>query len=283
MPLLRRRPAPPLDAFVDQLWASSRGTCPHPRELNLPTGCADLVISLGQRTEPGVLLGAFDHATSRDTSQPASVVGVHFRPGGLSAFLEGTADEFSNCRLALHELWGRFADELRERLGELDESARQLALLERLLLGRLCRREIDPLVQFALSRFQARGGQASVGAVQRASGVSAETFIARFRSAVGLAPKRYLRVARLRSLVTLVAARGATNWGEVALDFGFADQAHLTREFRALTGLTPGSYRPIASDQPSHVALGASPKNLQDAQTRRGYGSCRPESTEVHG
>ena len=130
MPLLCRRPAPPLEAFVDVLWSSSRDACPHPRELNLPTGCADLVIPLGVSRAPGVLIGAFDHATSRDTSQPSTVVGVHFKPGGLSAFFDAPAGEFSNRRLELGDVWGRFAVELGERLAEVEEPAERLALLE---------------------------------------------------------------------------------------------------------------------------------------------------------
>jgi AraC-like DNA-binding protein len=256
MPLLRRRPAPPLDAFVDQLWASSRATCPHPRELNLPTGCADFVIPLGPRAGPAALIGAFDHATSRDTSQPACVVGVHFRPGGLSAFLDAPAGEFANRRLALADVWGRFADELRERLAEIEDAGARLAELERLLRARLRRSELDPLARFALQQFAAPA-RARVGDVQRASGFGPDRFIERFRDAVGLAPKRFLRVARLRALVTRVAARGGADWGAAALAYGFSDQAHLTREFRELTGLTPGAYRPVASDQPTHVGLPA--------------------------
>jgi AraC-like DNA-binding protein len=111
-------------------------------------------------------------------------------------------------------------------------------------------------VSFALARFHARPGRASVGAVQRASGASAERFIERFRDAVGLGPKRYLRVTRLRSLLERVAARGSANWSDLAFEFGFSDQAHLVREFRDLTGLTPGAYRPLEARQPMHVALG---------------------------
>src|SRR5689334_5950482 len=245
MPLLVRRPAATLAAFVDVLWASSRTACPHARELNLPTGCADLVIPLGPRAAPALLIGAHDQATSRDTSQPSTVVGVHFKPGGLAAFLDAPAGEFTNRRLELGDVWGRAAAELGERLAEVDEPAARLALLERLLEARIRRRELDPLVPFALARFRAPGGRASVGAVQRASGVPAERFIERFRAAVGLAPKRYLRVARLRALLERVAAHGAANWGDLACEFGFSDQAHLVREFRDLTGLTPGAYRPI--------------------------------------
>ena len=92
------RPAPPLDAMVEHLWASDRPALMHARERSLPTGCADIVIPLlqthlirhdddsdasPQRLHGPVLQGACDRYPVRGgTAEPSSVVGVHFKPGG---------------------------------------------------------------------------------------------------------------------------------------------------------------------------------------------------------
>jgi methylphosphotriester-DNA--protein-cysteine methyltransferase len=53
--------------------------------------------------------------------------------------------------------------------------------------------------------------------------------------------KSYARVRRIRTVLGLQMGRGALPWSQAAAEAGFADQAHLAREFAALTGLGPRS------------------------------------------
>ena len=62
-----------------------------------------------------------------------------------------------------------------------------------------------------------------------------------FRSAVGMPPHRYLIQIRVREAKRLI--REGRPLAEVAAETGFADQSHLTRHFKSLTGLTPGRLR----------------------------------------
>jgi AraC-like DNA-binding protein len=61
----------------------------------------------------------------------------------------------------------------------------------------------------------------------------------RFRRETGLSPKTVGRIARLYRAVELMAGSPSTLWSEVAATCGYADQAHLNLDFRALTGVTP--------------------------------------------
>ena len=77
---------------------------------------------------------------------------------------------------------------------------------------------------------------------QLAADVGANKFVLlrQFKRELGVTPRRYavlLRLARAREEL----ARGA-HIAEVAARWGFADQAHLTRQFRSAFGLTPGAY-----------------------------------------
>jgi AraC-like DNA-binding protein len=73
--------------------------------------------------------------------------------------------------------------------------------------------------------------------------VGARQLHRRSRTAFGYGPKTLSRVLRLQRALA-VAGEGAS-YAEVAARSGYADQPHLTREVRALTGLTPGRLFPL--------------------------------------
>jgi AraC-like DNA-binding protein len=278
-----RRPAPPLDAFIETVWTSARDApAAHPREWNLPTGCADLIVPLSQGAlhrfagrddiaghwhAGGVLQGAHEQPTLRDTATPLAVVGAHFRPGGLAGFVAAPAHELSDEAWSLDSLWPGFSAQLQERLlagGRLAPAPRRLDVLEE-SLRRLLRPAAvpDPWVGWAVTQLSAMPNH--VGQVQRASGCSPSRFIERYRAACGLAPKRHAALMRFNALLQAagglrppavperVAADGLA-WAQAASEAGYADQPHMSREFRRFAGLTPGDYRRSATAYPNHVA-----------------------------
>lgn len=275
--LVRHTPAAPLDAFVACLWSSEREALPHARERNLPTGRADLIFALrqdhlsrfadasdtvGLRFRGAVIQGPQEQPFFRDTSEPSSVVGVHFQAGGAAALLGVPITELAGRTFALDALWGARADALRDELRSLPDAPSRLLCLEGFLLERLAHArpsDDDAAIAWALQQFHERarchGRDASVESVRAALGWSPRRFIAQFSMRVGLTPKRYGRLQRFQSTVHALAQGRDEGWAQFAVDAGYADQAHLIREFRAFSGLTPGRYRAIASDQANHVAV----------------------------
>ena len=261
-----RAPCAPLDRFVASVWTSRRDEgLDHAREWGLPSGCADIVIPLdGQRLwrfdsaadvvgrsfVGGVLQGAQQRAALRDTSRASLVVGVHFKPGGLTAFWREPAQVFAGFTLSLDEVWPDFAAALAERIGMRASPECRLRALELALMQRL-RAEAQPDALTTWATRQLAGG-ATVGDVQRASGYGPASFIARYRSACGLTPKRHAALMRFQSL--LRAAPSQASWAELAADAGYVDQAHMARDFTAFAGMTPGQYRRHATAFVSHVA-----------------------------
>jgi len=71
------------------------------------------------------------------------------------------------------------------------------------------------------------------------AGWTRQHLTSRFRTEIGLGPKTVARVARLHRAVSLVGRPTPPSWAEVAHRCGYADQAHLNRDFRSLTGCTP--------------------------------------------
>jgi AraC-like DNA-binding protein len=71
-----------------------------------------------------------------------------------------------------------------------------------------------------------------------------------------MTPKRYSRLRRFQHVLAMAGRRAEKpDWAQIAAAGGYADQAHLTHEFKAFSGITPGAYRPVAPDRQSHVAI----------------------------
>jgi AraC-like DNA-binding protein len=262
--MLRRAPRRELSPFIATLWASHGEAAAGDRELVLPTGAMHLVIRLDHplrifdrpdaaapRTIGLAIIGGARAAPYvRDVSQPACSVGVQLRPGVVDLLLGAPARELAGRHTLLDDVWGQPAAELRERLALAPGPTERLDLLEAALLARLPRvRGVHPAIAHALARFATSD---DVAAVVDDVGYSHRRFIAVFRDAVGLTPKLYCRVQRLQRAIARIGSRSLA---EVAVGAGYSDQAHLSREFRDLAGVSPGEYRALAPAATNHVPL----------------------------
>ena len=63
-----------------------------------------------------------------------------------------------------------------------------------------------------------------------------------FREYVGVTPKWVIQRYRLIESAERIAAGDVADFAGLALDLGYADQAHFIRDFRATIGVTPGAY-----------------------------------------
>ncbi len=261
-------PAPPLSGFVDRLWLCS-GAPPHRRERILPTGTIELVVNLHEdeiriydpthpdrctRMSGAILSGAYSRFFVIDPLQHASILGVHFKPGGAFPFLGVPAGELADKHIDIETLWGRSARELRERLCDATKPAERFSLMENALLSRLRQLpEHHGAVPVALDAFELGDAEARVRNVARRVGLSQRRFIQVFAAEVGMTPKLYGRVRRFQRARAL--ARQAPDWARVAVDCGYFDQSHLIRDFLAFSGLTPAEYirRQSGDVLPNHV------------------------------
>jgi AraC-like DNA-binding protein len=256
MNLTLYNPRPPLADFVDMFWLMDRPAPTHRRERLLPMPTAELVIDLraSGRAVP-LLCGPQSESFVIDTSSPAAIIGVHFKPGGAFPFFKPPAGELLNARLPLDALWAGRAEELRERLLEAPTPVDRFQTLERFLLAQLVRPLArDAAVVFATGAFQ-NAQPLSVSDVVERTGWSQRRFIELFRDEVGLTPKLFCRVARFQQVVRRVHRQREVDWAGVAVDCGYYDQAHLINDFQAFSGFSPVTYLRIHSAHLNHVPL----------------------------
>lgn len=152
----------------------------------------------------------------------------------------GACAELSGTVVALDDLWGRAAVRIQERLRATASWPGRFAIAEAVLAARQeTSRAVDPEVAFAWRRIVASRGRARVERLAAESGWSRKRLWSRFRSQIGLTPKRAARLVRFDHAARLLAAGRSP--AAVAADSGYADQSHLHRDVLAFAGMTPAA------------------------------------------
>jgi AraC-like DNA-binding protein len=192
----------------------------------VPDGCVDLIWA-GERLS----IAGPDTSPRVVTLPPDSrLVGARLRPGVAGAVLGLPASELCGISPDAADILGR--DVAAALLEVLAAGSDPHTLLLRAVRLRGVR-EPDPLVRAAVMAL--RRPRARVGLVAAELGLSARQLQRRVSDAVGYGPKMLARVLRLRRLQALPPAPLI----ELALDAGYADQAHMTAEVTQLAGLSP--------------------------------------------
>ncbi|MEV7791063.1 helix-turn-helix domain-containing protein [Streptomyces sp. NPDC087512] len=194
----------------------------------LPDGCMDLLWHEGR-----LLVAGPDTRAYLTDGSPGRWAGVRFSPGTAPALLGVPAHELRDRRVGLSDLWP--AAEARRLTARVNAAPDPVSGLEEAALPRAAEAgPPDPLLSRIVAALDA--GR-PVAATADELGIGSRLLHRRSLAAFGYGPKTLARVLRLRRALAL--ARGGTSLAETAARAGYADQAHMTRDVRELTGMSP--------------------------------------------
>jgi AraC-like DNA-binding protein len=224
-------------------------TAPGGDYLILPDGCMDLLLM----DDDLVVAGPDSRAWTGTSAAGGRYVGLRFAPGDAPTFLGVPAHALLNDRVPLSELWSRSRS--RRLFDRVRAAADPAAGLDR-AVAELADAPADRLAQQVVRHIRAdtlRGGegvedalgagtrepvrQRGVLGLAQALGLSERQLHRRCLAAFGYGAKTLDRVLRMNA--ALDRARTGQGLAEVAVVSGYADQAHLSREVKALTGVPP--------------------------------------------
>ena len=236
-------PPPALREYVECFWTRGAAPAAEARHHVIPDGCIDLLFTYDSLTAGDAPMSAFAVGTmtrplSVASTEAVAYLGVRFWPGRALPFLGVPAAEITDLRVPVAALWRRHDPSL---------AGAQLTTLggwrdpfERMLLARLPRVEReDRTVDAAVRAILRAGGNLSIAALAPALGVSRQHLARAFARHVGVPPKMFALVARVRQALAKARVASRLDWATLALDAGYYDQAHLAGEIREITGRTP--------------------------------------------
>ncbi|MBO0784680.1 MAG: AraC family transcriptional regulator [Actinobacteria bacterium] len=238
---VERQPVPGLAGAVRTVWIQRTAEAAYVQR-HLPTGGVEIHFPIGGRPQ---LVGPLTGPAVEVIPAHITIVGVRFQPG-IAPPLPAVPGDLVDQRLGLAELWGSSADRLVEAMARAGTPERALSCLQAHLLQLLRSAvRVDPLVCEAV-RALMPWHPVDIDTLAAHLALSASQLRRRCLHAVGLSPKVLQRTLRFQGFLALAQAGasatgrlGADGMAGLAVDAGYADQAHLSRECLRLTGLTP--------------------------------------------
>jgi AraC-like DNA-binding protein len=179
------------------------------------------------------------HSSPAMVRSSGPAIRLEISPLASRQLLDLPAGALGTVVIDLADLFGSASALLVERLCEERSWVQRFELVEQFLVARLRdRRDVAPEVTRAWELLTRSGGKCRVDALAAEVGWSRRHLAARFAEEIGLSPKQAARVLRFEQACALLQ-RGRFTFAEAAAEAGFADQAHLNREWQQLAGSTP--------------------------------------------
>jgi AraC-like DNA-binding protein len=256
--LLRRRvrlnrysPPAELAGVIDRFWAVAwdlpegevhrQPVLTHPGA-NLSVGPADGADETG-RIEAG-LYGPARRLAVRSLVGRGWTVAAMTTPGGLGALVDGSVARFTDRAAPLGTALGVDAAELAARVRAAADEPARVRLLADALVAALrpdriaTAREVGAVARLAETDRSLR----RLDELAERAGTAPRTLQRRFQQYAGVSPTWVLRRYRLLEAAEAVRDGAEVDWADLAAALGYADQAHLIRDFRAAVGQTPAAY-----------------------------------------
>ena len=209
-------------------------------------------IALGRQPGPTDVFASFTSGLFAghvviDSPGAAECIQIDFTPIGACRFFGVPMSELAGRMVTLDELGDRDISRLRQQLWQEQNWDARLDLAEAFVLDRLQQSEpADPAVLWAFDQILAAKGNLSIARLADRLDWSRKHLAHLFHAKLGLAPKAIARMIRFHNAVETARAEAGTDWADIAAACGYADQAHLTREFVEFSGTTPQRWRMAA-------------------------------------
>ncbi|MEI1249511.1 helix-turn-helix domain-containing protein [Rhizobium aouanii] len=226
-------PPPALRRHFSRLWSHALHNGPPAMVAIVPDGYCDLLWIDGRLVVAGP-----DRTAAFPVIRPgATVIGARFAPGAAAPWLKTPLSELVGCSVPLADIGRKDTAEFEARLANCPDPSAAMALFGRLLEGTACDAE-EPARDAAMIFAAADSGRPASGLLDRL-GMSERQLRRRCHHHFGYGAKTLERIRRFQRFLDLCRKSGTMPLARLALEAGFADQPHMTREVGELSTLTP--------------------------------------------
>ena len=206
----------------------------------LPDGCQDWIFHYDSSMSAS-LIGTMTHAQKIQCVEPSLFFGIRFKPGALSLFTSMPMNHITDQSLALYDAFA-ISSATQQALAVENLTLHQFASI----MTQALRQQLATADRVRLELIQhlrhTREGQ--IQHMAHSLHISRRQLQRLFQNHFGYSPRFYAKVMRFNQLVNRL--HPAKSLIETALEHGYYDQAHMSREIKQLSGVTPSQLIPLS-------------------------------------
>lgn len=190
------------------------------------------------------LSGIKNQSLDVGTNGDSGVITVSFYPYGACNFFPFSLFETENASINLNEIDNTGVSQLEDQLCMSRALKDRIEIIEQYLLSHFRPVSSDDLklIKEGLKLIKSSRGQLDILGLSRDLFLTEKTLLRKFCSIIGKAPKQYCRIVRFHQIIRSLSENPDSSLTQIALDNGYFDQAHFSRDFKALSGYTPKEF-----------------------------------------
>ncbi len=245
------QPSPLLAPYIKHYWLLKTVSDSSALARTVPTGMMSLIFHRGERLlsvhENELHPRAFLNGQERTFADllydgQVNMISVVFRPVGVRAFFNLPVNKVAGLRLTAGDMEDKDLLALENSLTSTESDKHCIFLIEQFLLKRLTCIAEHNLKRIGTAICLINSGESSVSRLADAACLSNKQFDRVFSEYVGSHPKEFSRTIRFQRALDILENDGRISLAALAYQCGYFDQSHMIKEFKSLSGYTPGEY-----------------------------------------
>lgn len=218
------------------------------RVLTFPIGCPQIIFhrktpllipELGQSQNEFTISGQVNFPAHLQSDDNLDMIVAVFHPHTISLFIDTPPSAFYNLEISGYDIENRKINEIATRIFDCESTLDSIRILEEWLMTKIRPSLNIKRIGYSLGKLLL-SPSASITALADTACLSKKQYERIFREYVGMNPKEYARIVRFQKSMWMMQC-GNRNYADIAAACGYADQSHLIREFKSMTGHTPKS------------------------------------------
>ena len=249
---VRIDPSVSLHAYIDSYWFID-ATCTESHgfhESLHPDGGMGFIFNYGDGFQINnnkqintFLDGTNTKSTCLTLTENINALGIRFKPAGAAAFFDMPLDELKNQNIDLVDLNFNLYSQLYHQLPEQENLLAKISLIEKTLLKtRKPEGKVSVHTYQAIQQIKQSHGRCSIKRLSQELEINQRKLERLFKSQLGMSAIEYAKTVRAKQARTILKETDLP-LAEMAYKLGYFDQAHFTRSFKSVVGITPGQYR----------------------------------------
>lgn len=229
-----------LSPYIETYWVSNDSIQGEETIRILPDGCVDILFNWDSKCFTPCIIGTMTSFLDVTYVNTIRMMGIRFRPCGISAFTRVPISEFTNTKVDISLFETIFDAWFFEQLLKIENEIEKIHYIDSYLVEQLENTfSIDKQMVYAVKLIKETKGVQPISEILNSVCLCQRQFERKFKTAIGITPKMFSSIIRFTNAKKL--ARTATNESlfSIALECGYYDHAHLIREHKRFAGNLP--------------------------------------------